>query len=393
MTEFQSDVFSLIKSAVLNIPVTINRQFDWNKAVNLGLKHKILPLLYYGAHNSGIVLPSELEENLLILVTKYFAASEYQLNELKKITESFDEKGIDYMPLKGSVLKRYYPAPELRPMGDIDILIKLDQYSDISDCMVELGYYEERISDHELNWFKNETLVELHKRLIPSYNTDFYNYFEDGWKLAVLKQGKSNVYELSSENMLIYLFTHFSKHYRDAGIGILHLVDLFVYMRRFDKIDTVFVESELNKLGLLKFYKNILKTIEVCFNGSLTNDIVNRIIERIFDSGSYGSQSAQILSTTVKKTKNVKHKKMVRFTLFFKRVFMPYGEMCRKYKVLKRFPFLLPFFWIYRIFTVLFFKRSNITNEIHNLKESNPDAVLDYYEDLKYVGLDFNFDE
>ena len=40
-----------------------------------------------------------------------------------------DENGIDYMPLKGACLKLIYPQPELRLMGDADILIKNGRFS------------------------------------------------------------------------------------------------------------------------------------------------------------------------------------------------------------------------------------------------------------------------
>ena len=393
MTEFQRDIFSLIKSAVFSAPVKISKDFDWGKAVKLGLNHKILPLLYYGAHNSGINIPDEIEESLLVLVTRYLITSEQQLQDLDKIKNLFNKANIKYMPLKGSVLKSYYPRPELRPMGDIDILIDLDQLDKISECMAAIGYVEEKTSDHEIKWFKGERLIELHKRLIPSYNVDFYNYFGDGWKLAKPVSEGSNVYELSCENAFIYLFTHFAKHYRDAGIGILHLVDLLVFTDRHKNLDLAFVKREIKKLGLYEFYINVMFMLGVCFSGAKATDISDHIINKIFESGSYGNLKTQILSTAVKSTKNVKHKRFMRFTLFLKRVFMPYRGMCNRHKILKKLPFLLPFFWIYRIFSVLLFKRKNIKIELNYLKASDAESILNYYEDLKLVGLDFNFDE
>lgn len=39
---------------------------------------------------------------------------------------AFDAGGIDYMPLKGSILKDLYPRHEMRMMGDADILIRME---------------------------------------------------------------------------------------------------------------------------------------------------------------------------------------------------------------------------------------------------------------------------
>ena len=60
--------------------------------------------------------------------------------------------------------------------------------------------------------------------------------------------------------------------------------------------------------------------------------------------------------------------------------------------ILIKLPFLLPFFWVYRIISLLF-KKKNMKSEIAKLKTVDADTVTDYYNDLKYVGLDFDFKE
>lgn len=47
-----------------------------------------------------------------------------QQHELSVIKSEFEKNGIDYAPIKGSVVREYYPRPELRTMGDADVLIK-----------------------------------------------------------------------------------------------------------------------------------------------------------------------------------------------------------------------------------------------------------------------------
>ena len=68
--------------------------------------------------------------------------------------------------------------------------------------MQNLGYSEGSESDHELIWRKgNKILIELHKRIIPSYNKDYYAYFGDGWQLATQKtKGKNFAYEMDNMN-------------------------------------------------------------------------------------------------------------------------------------------------------------------------------------------------
>ena len=47
-----------------------------------------------------------------------------QALELENLAEEFEKAEIDYMPMKGSVVKYLYAMPDYRKSGDIDILIR-----------------------------------------------------------------------------------------------------------------------------------------------------------------------------------------------------------------------------------------------------------------------------
>lgn len=44
------------------------------------------------------------------------------------------------MPLKGIRTKQFYPYPEFRTMGDLDILYKEDQTKKLKQVMQDAGY-------------------------------------------------------------------------------------------------------------------------------------------------------------------------------------------------------------------------------------------------------------
>ena len=185
MDKLQTGIIGLVKSALTGEAAVIPTDFDWNAALKTGKKHQILPMLCEGAANAGIDLPPEAAQTLETATAVNLFISQNQLYAFDAICKAFDENGIDYMPLKGAVLKRIYPKPELRPMSDADILIRQTQYAQIRPVMAALGYTEVLESDHELVWDKKGVLhLELHKRLIPSYNKDYYAYYGDGWRFA-----------------------------------------------------------------------------------------------------------------------------------------------------------------------------------------------------------------
>lgn len=385
MNSSQIAVINLIKSAVTGEKAFIPEEFDFEEIVTVSKNHQIAPLLYYGIINSEIKIQDAVFTHIEKLAYQSIAITQNQTYELNRICDAFDENGIDYMPLKGTVIKDIYPESGQRAMSDIDILVKIEQYKTIKNIMNNcLGYKECGVSDHEMKWTKNNVFVELHSRLIPSYNKDYYAYYGDGWKLAVLDTGGR--YKMSDEDTFIYIFTHFAKQYRDAGIGIKHFADLWVY-KRSKNLNDKYILSELGKLKLLEFYTNINKTIETWFEGRPSDEMSDFITQYIFDCGAGGNKDNYIISDFLKTSSNSSNEEKSKLRLWLFYVFPPYDKMCIKYPFLKKFHCLLPIMWIVRVCTAVKNRHNYSFNEI------TTEQIISRKQGLDYVGLDFNFKE
>lgn len=391
MNTIQTGVIALIRAALTGEAQSLPEDIDWEQVLLITRKHDIGTMLYYGALNCGLEQTHPFVAALFPSVCKRILINEQQMYDVERVFAAFDEHSISYMPLKGTLLKGMYPRPEMRSMGDADILIKTEEYDRIRPIMQDLGFSEQLESDHELVWQSACAYIELHKRLIPSYNKDYYAYYGDGWKLAKLCDGTR--YGMTDEDQMIYLFTHFAKHYRDAGIGIRHMVDLWVYRNRFAGMDEAYLRLELTKLSLYEFYVNVMATLSVWFDSQPATDITDFITAIIFNSGVYGTSEVHYLSEALKRSKGGESAKTVRWRMYFSIVFLPYSGMCEKYPVLKKCPVLLPFLWVYRIFTALLFGRRNVKAQHRRLNTAQEENINDYHQALNYVGLDFNFEE
>ena len=398
MDNLKKGIITLIKSAITGEKYDLPKDFDLKNALIVAKKHNIMPLVYNGAYNCGYDNSQESMLTAFQIACNNFAVHEMQMYELLAIQEQFEKHQISHMVLKGSRLKtNCYPNPELRNMSDIDVLIKLEQYQTIRQVMKNLGYSEGPESDHELIWRKgNNILVELHKRIIPSYNKDYYAYFGDGWQLATQKtQGKDFAYEMSNNDEFIYLFTHLCKHYRDSGIGLKHLLDIWVYQIKNKDLDWQYIENEFKKLKIYDFYQNVQKTLRVCFDGEDGNQVTEYIIEAVFNGGAFNVSKARVLSSTLKQVYQGKSVTRIKIERVFKKAFIstfvPYRDMCDIYPVLKKLPILLPFMWIWHFFRRLFTKGKlkDYNKEFKDMKEDNVKA---YKQSLNFVGLDYNFD-
>ena len=155
-------------------------------------------------------------------------------------------------------------------------------------------------------------------------------------------------------------------------------------------MDMFYVETELNKLKLTTFHKNIWETVQVWFAGKEATALTDHITERIIESGSYGikdkcdAANAARLSAMVSSVSTAKAKHVAQL------VFMPYSSMKKKYPFLRYVPFLLPVMWVVRWIQALLLKQNNISRQMDRVHKINKETVNAYNVELEMVGLKFD---
>ena len=133
MNTVQKGILLLLKSAVTGGDCHIPEDFDLELAIPLIHRHNILTLAYEGAYQCGFSRQNPVMRQMFARYCKALVTNEHQMREVARVCEAFEQEKIDYMPLKGCRLKSLYPRPELRPMGDADILIRTEQYNKIKN--------------------------------------------------------------------------------------------------------------------------------------------------------------------------------------------------------------------------------------------------------------------
>ena len=388
MTQLQMGILTLVKSALLDQKLELPQGFELKDAVQLCKEHELTPLVCEGAANCGLTKDPAFRE-MLQTSCQHLLVSERQGKAFQAVCRAFDKNGIDYMPLKGCLMKKRYPRHELRPMGDADILIRSEQYDRIRPLLPELGFTEQQESNHEYIWHAKNLHLELHKRLIPSYNRDYYAYFGDGWRLAQREKGTR--YGMRIEAEFLYLFTHFAKHYRDGGIGCRHMVDLWVFFQTFPQRNEKYICAELKKLQLLDFYKNVCATLEVWFGNGISDVKTETITQFVFASGNWGTEEQHVLSEAVKDQALAGSVFSGKLRTALRLVFPPLSGMVVPFPFLRKAPWLMPFMWPVRWGQLVLVRREHMIHKSRSLKASTDDKVLAYRQALHDVGLDFNF--
>ena len=370
----------LIKSALTEDCCDLPKEFSLEEAAQLGRKHGIEALLYHGGVCCGLSKKDPGMESLYRGCWKQILLGERQQKQLEMLLACFRENSIRILPLKGIILRKLYPKPEMRWMGDADILICQEQYPLIKRILKAQGYALAGQTDHEIAWHHPHLRLELHTRLVPGRNQILHDYFGDGWQRA--HQKKDHVYAMSPEDTLVFLVAHAAKHYTAGGIGIRQFVDLWLFARANGQMDQAYIHRELAKIHLDKFYACAVQMLRVWFEdvpGDATSLEMTRFI---FESGCYGTHNNHVVA------QRVKNKSKVRRIL--SACFPGYGEMKLRYPWLGRWPVLLPVTWLIRGVNILLFHRKRISNKRRDLQMAADDKTKELQEHFEMLDLRSN---
>ena len=389
-TTFEKDIISIVKASLLDTVPDLSKEFDPKEAYALAVKHQIVPLIYYGLAKTDKL--GVTNSRFLMSTASLTQYSSLQLSEAQVFFERLDKAKIPYLKMKGTILKKLYRYPEMRMMSDIDVYVKMDRYEEIKAILTDLGFTYKTESNHEVIWEKGKIVFELHKRLIPSYTKDLFSYFgDDPWERLIRVDENHYEYKMTENDTYIYLFTHFAKHYRDGGIGIKFLTDFYVYEKS-NALDYSYIEGELDKIGMLQFYKNTKKVLDTWFFDKESDDVTDFITAKIFASSTYGERKAKLEAEALRLAQANENVKAGKRKRKLQMIFPPYQQMCGKYPFLKGWAILLPLMWVVRIISALIKKKgSSAIASMNDLDSITKEQIERYDAELHYVGIPYNF--
>ncbi|MDO4544264.1 MAG: nucleotidyltransferase family protein [Clostridia bacterium] len=273
------------------------------------------------------------------------------LAELQAIEEAMEQAEIPLMPLKGAVTKGLYPYSYFRTMSDLDILYHKEDEARIIEVMQKRGYTAEskKEEDNHLIFKKQPMIhVEYHTRLI--HDGRKYDFLDDDWAHTHLKEGRSYIYEMSSERHYEHHLLHLLQHFLDGGVGARFIMDIYMYRNANVPIDRARLQADCEKMGIWKFAKNAEHLAEVWFGNEKATELDEKLGQFIIEGGLYGTP-AHRETTYLSKAGGSKAR------YYLRAVFEPKERIKGNYPVLQKAPFLLPFCYVHRILKRLLTRR------------------------------------
>lgn len=316
----------------------------------LSKKHDIAHLIGYALLKNNLIdkqtdaeVYAKFNQEQVLAVFRYERIN-YTLNEL---CDAFENVQIEFIPLKGSVIRDYYPEPWMRTSCDIDILIHESDLEKAVDVLTNnYGYIEKGKDSHDVSLFSpNNTHLELHYTLIEEDEVNSSaEVLKNVWKYAESKEGLKYHKILKDEYFYFYHIAHMAKHFLIGGCGIRTFLDLCI-LQNIDK--NVENRNKLLKQGrLLAFETASKKLSEAWFLNKEMDEVCFEMEEYVLNGGVYGSEKNRV---NIQQTK-----KGGKFKYAMSRIFLSYNYLKFQYPILQKHRWLMPICQVRRWFRLLF---------------------------------------
>ena len=378
MTERYAEYLARICRNVIEKQKTddVPEWFDLGDFFEFCYVHKLDGIAFYAL--SGTDAHKSDEQLWRIFQDKYYQSvflegtRAYYYDEIK---EALRARKIPYLPMKGAVLKKLYPSPDLRQSADIDIYVGEENAAGAREAMESVGFRTNAFGKFgAADEYENDdhTYVDIHRVLIRQ---DF-SWTEECNRIAD-RLIDVDEYEraMTDEDFYIYMVCHIAKHIKNGGIGIRAILDLWVYLRHYRGLDTKYMEDAFSRCSLSEFHKNLIRLMDYWFNGRPADDLVKDMALYVAGSGWNGSEEQWVAASISENAPDARSRLSARIKSYANATFWSAERLSEKYPVLIKHPGLLPFCWVHRACNALINKRGTVKEILHYYDGADIDAV------------------
>ena len=310
-------------------------------------------------------------------------------NAFENICAALETAKIPFIPLKGAVLRGYYPESWMRTSCDIDILVKEDNLEAAVKTLEEkLKYTRGEKSPHDISMLSADGGVhlELHYTVVEENRAVNASAVLKGiWDVANPWKEDGARQVLSDEMLYFYHIAHMAKHVQEGGCGVRPFLDLWILNHRV-VFDAEKRKALLEKGGLTAFARVAEELSEAWFSDKEAGETAEQFARFILFGGMYGSVENDV---AIKQTQ-----KGGKFGYAMSRFFPATEKMKFRYPILQRRPWLLPVYHAVRWTEVL--RKGNGLQSLRELETNatmSEDAVKSTSELMKQLGLQDEKDE
>lgn len=299
--------------------------------------------------------------------------------EYEQICHLFESEQIVYVPLKGAVIRNYYPEEWMRTSSDIDILVREKDLNRAKDLLVSrLNYTVLKHNYHDIAMLSpRKQIFELHFRILENEDS-IDKMLGQVWNhVYPIEPGKYQ-YAMTPEYFVFHAVAHMLYHMKHGGCGVRFLIDIWLLENK-TEYDKKILKRMYKLCDIEKFAKYIEKLSNVWFGEEKHDRITEQLELFVIEGGLFGTFETKV------RARKTKSKGQYRY--IWNRILQPYKELKASYPKLEKYPVLYPYYMIKR-WCKIFNKEaaSQIKTEIKlhaSMKQDSIDALKELFELLR----------
>ena len=304
------DVFlSLLRSALWGVPAQIPAGFsDWKSVAVLARSQSVLGLV--GEELMSCNVPKELKAKVRTLVMRTVMTHAKLNSVLSEVVDALDKGGVPSVLLKGQGIAAYYPKPELRQCGDIDLYVGVEAYARSYEVLKQTGASMEDAKALEVGKHYHAAYgqieVEVHRytEVYPfrKYNDVYQKASDAGMTEGLVPMSFGGVTVATPEDTFnaFFIFSHLFHHFLTSGIGLRQFCDwMMLLSARKEEIDHERLAKILTDMDMMKPWQAFgcvlvehlgLPASDFPFYDPAENLRVEKILSRVLSEGNFGQE-------------------------------------------------------------------------------------------------------
>ena len=277
---------------------------DWSAVLAEAQRHKVTALLYPAIRSMDGV-PEAIFNKVCGTVIAVAMASEAMLKEQRRILDLLEARQIPCAVLKGTSVAYLYPHPELRTIGDIDILVDEENLDEACKALQGDGFAPSYTAEKHLCLQKGAVWVEMH-RMVSVFPESEKGRFTKQTMTDALRHtqeaeiGGVRFPMLSGAYQIIALLAHMEQHLATSGIGLRQVCDWAVTAHALRNCFDGETLALLERCGLLRFAKIMTRLCErhlglpPCqWTAGAPDTLVDAMLSDVLEGGNFQAQHAK----------------------------------------------------------------------------------------------------
>ena len=256
------------RDALTEIP---QERAEWEALFQAAAKHNLVAFTFPvidELHDQAEV-PLGIYSRWAMVVEKVKEKNARMNEACRMLSEKFPAHGFRTCVLKGLAAAAYYPDPELRQCGDIDIWLDGSQ-KQIVAFLKERFKVPKVVYHHADVKMVKGIGVEVH--FTPSWmnspcaNRRLQKYFRSKAEEQFAHRSESLGFCVPTRRFdAVYMLIHIYRHVLDEGIGLRQLLDYYYVLKSLTQQDREAALKDIKHLGLLKFAAGVMYVLQEVF--------------------------------------------------------------------------------------------------------------------------------